>query len=128
MIEVKVRFWTNDLADEKGRVLPRHAWSSGVVRVESNKTHGSFPGSPRPFHSMLDLNAVVERVLIEHGVVLHPSRRMRKYFGRGNEQDDVTNHARECDRGHHRSQIAGAAIGTNTGVALLHNSALSGLR
>ena len=33
MIEVKVRFWTNDLADGKDRIRPKHAWGSGVVRM-----------------------------------------------------------------------------------------------
>jgi hypothetical protein len=34
MIEVKIRFWTNDIADGKGNIFPKHAWSSGVVRME----------------------------------------------------------------------------------------------
>jgi hypothetical protein len=79
MIEIKVRFWTNDIADGLGRVVPKHAWSSGVVRIERNLTHGIAPKSPKPFHSLLDLGAVIERVLVDHGVTLHPSRRMRKY-------------------------------------------------
>ena len=41
MIEVKVRFWTNDLAEEKGRIRPKHAWGSGVVRIARNDSHGS---------------------------------------------------------------------------------------
>ena len=80
MIEIKLRFWTNDMAGRKGSVRPKHAWASGVVRVERNKTHGIKPGSPRPFHSLMDLPAVVEKVLIEHGIVLHINRRMKKYF------------------------------------------------
>lgn len=80
MIEVKIRFWTNDIGGGKGVVRPKHAWASGVVRVERNKTHGIKPGSPRPFHSLMDLPAVVEKVLIEHGIVLHLNRRMKKYF------------------------------------------------
>jgi hypothetical protein len=27
MIEVKVRFWTNDLAERKDRIIPKHAWT-----------------------------------------------------------------------------------------------------
>ncbi len=79
MIEVKIRFWTNNIASEKGKVIPKHAWSDGVVRIEGNKSHGIIPGAPRPFHSLLDVGAVIEKVLIEHGIVLHPSRKMRKY-------------------------------------------------
>ena len=80
MIEVKVRFWTNDIASEDGKVVPRHAWTSGVVRMERNKSHEITPGNPLPFHSLLDIGAVIERVLVEHRVVLHPSRKMRKYI------------------------------------------------
>jgi hypothetical protein len=34
MIEIKLRFWTNGFATRKGYVRPKHAWSSGVVRIE----------------------------------------------------------------------------------------------
>ena len=80
MIEVKLRFWTNDISSEKGKVVPKHAWASGVVRMERNRSHGVEPSSPQPFHSLLDVGSVIERVLIEHGIVLHPSRKMLKYF------------------------------------------------
>jgi hypothetical protein len=88
MIEVKIRFWTNDIAQEKKKVLPKHAWTSGVVRIESNKTHGIKPGNPKPFHSLLDVGAVIEKVLIEHGIVLHPSRQMKKYVRQKNQDSD----------------------------------------
>ena len=79
MIEVKLRFWTDDIATEPGKVIQKHAWSSGMVRIEGNKSHGITPSKPLPFHSLLDIGAVVEKVLIEHKIVLHPSRKMRKY-------------------------------------------------
>jgi hypothetical protein len=78
MIEVKIRFWTNDISGESGKIIPKHAWSSGVVRMERNPSHGIMPRHAKPFHSLLDIGAVIEKVLIEHGVVLHPSRRMKK--------------------------------------------------
>jgi hypothetical protein len=80
MIEVKVRFWTNDIAEGEGMIRPKHAWSSGVVRMERNNSHGIKPHNPRPFHSLMDLPAIIEKVLIEHGIVFHPSRKMTKYF------------------------------------------------
>lgn len=80
MIEVKLRFWTNNIAEKKGQVVPKNAWAAGVVRIERNESHGIKPGKPLPFHSMLDIGAVIEKVLIEHGVVLHPSRKMKKYM------------------------------------------------
>ena len=80
MIEVKLRFWTNDIAKGPSKILPKHAWSSGVVRIEMNKSHGIVPGAPKPFLSLLDVGAVIEKILIEQGVVLHLSRRMQKYM------------------------------------------------
>ena len=80
MIEVKLRFWTNDIADQGGQIMPKHAWTSGVVRIESNKAHGIVPTAPKPFHSLLDVGAVIEKLLIEHNIVLHPSRKMLKYL------------------------------------------------
>jgi hypothetical protein len=80
MIEVKLRFWTNGISGNSAEVSPKHAWASGVVRMETNKTHGIAPKSPKPFHSLLDVGAVIESVLIAHGVVLHRSRKMKKYM------------------------------------------------
>ena len=79
MIEVKLRFWTNGIAERSGHILPKHAWSSGVVRIEPNKAHGIRAGKPQPFHSLMDVSAIVEKVLIQHGIVLHPSSRTKKY-------------------------------------------------
>jgi len=80
MIEVKLRFWTNDIAAEEGNVIPKHAWTSGVVRIERNSTHGIEPKNPKPFHSLLDVGSVIEKVLIEHGVVLLLSKKMQEYI------------------------------------------------
>ena len=80
MIEVKVRFWTNDIAEGEGKIIPRHGWTSGIVRMDKNASHGIEPGRPVPFNSLLDVGAVIEKVLIDHKIVLHPSRRMRKYM------------------------------------------------
>ena len=79
MIEVKLRFWTNDIADAKGKIIPKHAWTSGVVRVEKNRSHGIVPGRPIPFHSLLDIGRAVEKCLIDHDIKLRPSRRSKKY-------------------------------------------------
>lgn len=80
MIEVKIRFWTNDIAEAEGNVRPKHAWASGVVRMERNRTHGIVPKSPVIFHTLLDLNASIEKILIQHGIQLHSPRKMKKYF------------------------------------------------
>lgn len=79
MIEVKLRFWTNSIAEGDGEVLPKHAWSGGVVRMETNRSHDIVPQAPIPFHSMLDVGRAIEKCLIDHEIQLHPSRRMQKY-------------------------------------------------
>ena len=58
MIEVKVRFWTNNIAEGDGNVLPKHAWTSGIVRIERNATHGIKPEKPVPFNSLLEVGSV----------------------------------------------------------------------
>jgi hypothetical protein len=82
MIEVKVRFWTNKIASGTGMILPKHAWASGVVRMEPNRLHGIVQRRPKHFHSLLDIGATIEKVLVEHEITLHRSREMKKYFAR----------------------------------------------
>jgi hypothetical protein len=81
MIEVKVRFWTNDLTDNgtKGKIRPKHAWGAGIVRIKRNASHGIVLGKPVPFNSLLELPGAIEKVLIEHGVKIHRSRKMKRY-------------------------------------------------
>ncbi len=80
MIEVKISFWTDDIATDAGNIVPRHARSSGLVGMEPNESHGIVPESPKPFHSLMDISSALERVLIENGIVLHPSKKMKKYL------------------------------------------------
>lgn len=83
MIELRIRFWTNDIAKTKGEILPKHAWDGGVVLMERNTSHEIEPENPKPFHSVMDLPAVIEKVLIEHGVQLHSGPRSQKYLATG---------------------------------------------
>jgi hypothetical protein len=80
MIEVKIRFWTDEISAEPGKIAPKHAWAAGVVRIAPNKSHGIVPEAPVPFNSLLDVGAKIEQVLLDHGVVLHRSSRMKKYI------------------------------------------------
>lgn len=80
MIEVKVRFWTNEIAGREGYIIPKHAWADGVVRMERNKSHGIVPANPRPFNSLMEIPLAIEKVLIQHGVTLRCGRVMEKYI------------------------------------------------
>jgi hypothetical protein len=79
MIEVRVRFWTNNIVEGKGKVLPKHAWGAGVVRLEPNSAHGISSGQPLTFNSLLELPWRIERLVREQGIVLHLSNQERKY-------------------------------------------------
>lgn len=79
MLEVKVRFWTDGIVKGEGQIMPKHAWTSGVVRMQHNKSHGISPEYPIPFNSLMELPQVIERVLIQHRIKLHRSSKMAKY-------------------------------------------------
>lgn len=80
MIELRVRFWTDGLAHNPGHVIPKHAWTSGMVHVTANDSHDLHAGQDTPFNSLLDLPGVIAQVLREHGIVLHPSQRDKKFL------------------------------------------------
>ena len=64
-IEVKIRFWTNSIAQSKGHIAPKHCWPSGMVTVPANKSHEISSNCPLPFRSLIDIPNVLERALIE---------------------------------------------------------------
>src|ERR1039458_8810510 len=82
MVEVKVRFWTDSISSEVGKVIPKHALTSGVVRIKGNKSHGIAAGKPTPFNSLLDIGTAIEKTLIENGITLHLSGGMRDTYRR----------------------------------------------
>jgi hypothetical protein len=81
MIEIRVRFWTNDIG-ECGQILPKHAWSKGTVNVTRNETHGITPKPKgwRNFNSLPELGMAIEKVLIDNEIVLHHSTKTKKYM------------------------------------------------
>lgn len=79
MIRLSVRFWTNNIADKKGTVRPKHGWSSGVVKLEANPQHGIKAGKPFVFRSLLEMGSAIEKSLIAGGIRLHPSDKTLRY-------------------------------------------------
>ena len=71
MIEIRIRFWTNDIAETEGHVIPRHCWSSGMVTVPQNASHGISSGEPKPFNSLMELTYAIEQALIDADVRMH---------------------------------------------------------
>jgi hypothetical protein len=75
--ELTIRFFTDDIAEE-GKIMPKHGWTNGAVRMSSNPLHRLKPKGGRPFNSLMELPGVIEKVLIENGIVLHASRKTCK--------------------------------------------------
>lgn len=80
MIEVKVRFWTDDLAGEKGYIIPKHGWTGGSVQMDRNASHGIEPGKPMVFNSLMEIPAAIEKALCHQHIKLHTLRRMADYI------------------------------------------------
>lgn len=74
MIELRVRFWTHEIAEKPGHVVPKKGWDSGMVAMDNNETHGIDPDTPRPFSSFVELQQAIHDTLVAHGVSLKPSR------------------------------------------------------
>jgi hypothetical protein len=70
-ISVTVYFFTDDLAEQDGDVIPGHAWAQGQVAVRANATHTIKSGHEVMFNRMADLPAAIEDALIAAGVTLH---------------------------------------------------------
>lgn len=47
--------------------------------MPANEAHDIHPKTARPFNSLLGLGVAIEKTLIEHGIVLHLDRDMKKY-------------------------------------------------
>ncbi len=45
-----------------------------------NSVHELRPKKPMFFNSLMELPGVIEKVLIQHGITIHPSPRMRQYL------------------------------------------------
>jgi hypothetical protein len=79
MIELRIRLWTDDIAPQKGYVVPKHAWDGGVVLVDRNDAHDLHPKDPIPFNGFSELPRAIEKALVSNGIKIHLSRRQRKY-------------------------------------------------
>jgi hypothetical protein len=79
MIELRVKFWTDGIAEKHGEVIPKHAWDSGRVVMATNHAHGIKWGHKGGiFNSILDLPSVIAKILTDHGVTLHLNTKSRK--------------------------------------------------
>lgn len=75
-IVLKVRFFTDAIA-ENGQVLPKNAWTNGVVSLVANPAHGIPSGYKMVFNTLAEIGPAIEKVLVQAGIKLHPFGRMK---------------------------------------------------
>jgi hypothetical protein len=80
MIEVTIRFWTNNISKKRGHVIKKECWDYGVVYMPENSAHGISSLRPIPFHSLLELLPKIERLFIAQKVRLRSGQHSRKYL------------------------------------------------
>ncbi|MEM0050698.1 MAG: hypothetical protein QXM43_00485 [Desulfurococcaceae archaeon] len=72
MMELRIAFFTDGIASEKGKVVPRVCWDIGTVRLLANESRGLKPSEPYFFNGLSELLPTIERLLAENEVkVLH---------------------------------------------------------
>ena len=79
MLEIRIRLWTDQIAETKGEIVPKHALDAGIVYMTRNKSHGIQSSESEKFHSLLGLPAAIERLLLKNQIKLHLGRHSKKY-------------------------------------------------
>lgn len=79
MIEVRVRFWTDEITNTPQVIVPKHAWDYGYVEIAANTSHGlQQSGSSVKFNSVLELPQAIADLLVQEGVHLHIGAKLGK--------------------------------------------------
>ncbi len=69
MIEIKLRFWTDCIAGERGKILPKHAHAKGMAILSTNKPHG-IVRNQIAFNSFNEIPLVIEKLMKEGEIKL----------------------------------------------------------
>jgi hypothetical protein len=80
MLEIRIKFWTDQIAETRGEIVPKHALDAGIVYMPRNKSHDIHSTESEKFHTLLELPAAIQRLLIKQSIKLHQGRVTRKYF------------------------------------------------
>lgn len=71
MIELRIRFWTNDIdGNPKGTITQRVCWDGGVVYAVRNRSHGIRRKGESRFRGLCQLLCSVEKVLEKQDIRL----------------------------------------------------------
>ena len=86
MISINISFWTDGIATQENRIVPKHAWAGGVVKTVRNDSHGiRTSADPIPFNTWMELPSAIEKLLIREGILLHLNSKMRRYISQDTE-------------------------------------------
>ena len=70
MIEIRIHLWTDQIAETHGETVPKHALDAGIVSLPRNKSHGIPASDSVKFHTLMQLPAAIEKLLVRQGIQL----------------------------------------------------------
>lgn len=77
-VEVRLHFFTDQIAANGGVFKAKHAVSVGTARLPTNPRHGITKGECHYFESLAELPATVAKALAAHGITLHPGKKQSR--------------------------------------------------
>lgn len=73
-IELRIRFFTDQLSSVPGNIWPKHAWDRGSIYTVVNDYH-DIEVAGATFNSTAEITLAIEKVLVKAGIRLHPTGR-----------------------------------------------------
>jgi len=80
VIKIEVHFWTNDIASDEKRRIPKVAWDSGTIHILKNEGHGIKRSEPIHFNSLSELQSTIETAFKKRRMSLLHSRKYRPVY------------------------------------------------
>ncbi len=74
-IKVELDFWTNDIASDKSKVVPKVCWDFGMIHILENQGHGLKAKRNIPFYFLTELASKIEESFEGAGIKMlkhHP--------------------------------------------------------
>lgn len=78
-IKIELHFWTDGIASERGKVVPKVCWDSGMIHILKNEGHGIERLEPIPFNSLSELEQKLEEAFRKAGIVVLKSKQKLYY-------------------------------------------------
>jgi hypothetical protein len=83
-VAIVLRFFTDEIAEKPGEILPKHIADQGTMRMVPNSSHGIEAAKWLYFHSLPEILVVLENLFMEHGITVHVGNkgRSREYMAK----------------------------------------------